>query len=90
MTQTLTPIIPPLTIQQVIQPLQIPLQTLIWTTLNPVKPSPFDDSTLEHIMDTYSPSYSLSIKPTSIMCLKTLLPIMDLLLIGEPMVALLA
>ena len=49
----------------------------------------FDDSTLEHIMDTYSP-LTLSIKPTSIMCLNTLLPIMGLLLIGEPMAALLA
>ena len=51
---------PPLTLPQVIQPLQVPLQTLIWTTLNPVKPSPFDDSTLEHIMDTYSTSYSIN------------------------------
>ena len=35
-----TPSIPRLTLPQVIQPLQIPLQTLIWTVLNPVKPSP--------------------------------------------------
>ena len=49
----------------------------------------FDDSTLEHIMDTYSPSYSISIKPTSIMSLNTPPLIMDLLLIGEPLVALL-
>ena len=40
-------------------------------------------------MDTYSP-LTLSTKPTSIMCLNILLPIMGLLLIGEPMVALLA
>ena len=40
MTQTLTPSSHPLTLPQVIQPPQIPLQTLIWTTLNPVKPSP--------------------------------------------------
>ena len=48
----------------------------------------FDGSTLEHIMDTYSPSYSIN-KHTSIMSLSTLLPTMDLLLIEEPMVALL-
>ena len=47
----------------------------------------FDDSTLEHIVDTYSP-LTLSIKPTSTMCLNTPLLIIDLLLIGEPMVAL--
>ena len=40
MTQTPTPSIHPLTLPQVIQPLQIPLLTLIWTTLNPVRPSP--------------------------------------------------
>ena len=48
----------------------------------------FDDSTLEHIMDTYSP-LTLSIKHTSIMCLKNPLLIMDVVLIGEPVVALL-
>ena len=40
MTQTLTPSFHPLTLPQVIQLHQIPLQTMIWTTLNPVKPSP--------------------------------------------------
>ena len=49
----------------------------------------FDDSTLEHLMDAYSPSYSVK-KPTSMMCLNILPPIMGLLLIGEPMVSLLA
>ena len=49
----------------------------------------FDDSTLKHLMDAYSPSYSVT-KPTSIMCLNILPPIMGLLLIWEPMVALLA
>ena len=49
----------------------------------------FDDSTLEHIMDAYSP-FTLSIKPTSIMCLNILPPIVGFLLIGGPMVALLA
>ena len=49
----------------------------------------FDDSTLEHLMDAYPP-ITLSTKPTSVMCLNTLPPIMGLLLIGEPMVALLA
>ena len=61
MTQTLTPSSHPLTLPQVIQPLQIPLQTLIWTTLNPVRHLPLMiDSILEHIMDTYSPSYSIN------------------------------
>ena len=49
----------------------------------------FDDSTLEHLMDTYSP-LTLSTEPTSIMCLDTLCPIVGLSLIGEPMVDLLA
>ena len=49
----------------------------------------FDDSTFEHLMDAYS-HLTLSIKPTSIMCLNILPPIMGLVLIGEPMVALLA
>ena len=49
----------------------------------------FDDSTLEHIMDTYSPTYSVK-KPTYFMCLNILPRIMGLLLIGEPMVELLA
>ena len=67
---------------------QIPLQTLIWTTLNPVRPSPFMTPPLSTSWIPIPP-LTLSIKPTSIMCLNTLLPIMDLLLIGEPMVALL-
>ena len=48
----------------------------------------FDDSTLEHIVDTYSP-LTLSIKPTSIMSLNTPLLNRGPLLIGELMVALL-
>ena len=36
MTQTITPSITPLTLPQLIQTLQIPLKTLIWTILNPV------------------------------------------------------
>ena len=79
---------PPLTLPQVIQPLQIPQQTLIWTILNPVKPSPLMTPPLNTSW-TPIPPLTLSIKPTSIMCLKTLLPIMGLLLIGEPMVDLL-
>ena len=51
---------PPLTLPQVIQHLQIPLQTLIWTILNPCEAFTFYDSTLEHIMHTYSPSYSIN------------------------------
>ena len=48
----------PLKLPQVIQPLQIPLQTLIWTTLN------LSTSWIP------IPPLILSIKPTSIMCLK--------------------
>ena len=80
---------PPLTLPQVIQPLQIPPQPLIWTTLNPVKPSPLMTPPLSTSWIPIPP-LNLSIKPTSIMCLHTLLPIMGLLLTGEPMVALLA
>ena len=66
---------PPLTLPQVIQPLLIPLQTLIWTTLNPVKPSPLMTPPLSTSW-TPIPPLTLSINPTSIMCLYTLLPIM--------------
>ena len=69
-------------------PPQIPLQTLIWTTLNPVKPSPLMTPPLSTSW-IHIPPLTLSIKPTSIMCLNTLLLIMGLLLIWEPMVALL-
>ena len=79
---------PPLTLPQVIHPLQIPLQTLTWTSLNPMKPSPLMIPPLSTSWIPIPPLI-LSIKPTSIMCLNTLLPIMGLLLIGEPMVALL-
>ena len=79
---------PPLTLPQVIQPLQIPLRTLIWTTLSPMKPSPLMIPPLSTSWIPVPP-LTLSIKLTSIMCLNTLLPIMGLLLIGEPMVALL-
>ena len=89
MTQTLTPSINPLTLPKVIQPLQIPLQTLIWTILNPVKSSPLVTPPLSTSW-TLIPPLTLSITPTSIMCLNTLLPIMVLLLIWEPMVVLLA
>ena len=67
---------------------QIALQTLIWTTLNPVKPSPL---MTPHLSTSWIPIplLTLSIKPTCIMCLNTHILIMDLLMIGEPMVALL-
>ena len=78
-----------MTLPQVIQLLQLPLQTLIWTTLNPLKPSPLMTPPLSTSWIPIPP-LTLSIKPTSIMRLNTLLPIMGLLLIGEPMVALLA
>ena len=87
-TQTLTPSSHPLKLPQVIQPLQIPLQTMIWTTLNPVMHSPLMTPPL-NISWTPIPPLTLSIKPTSIMSLNTPPLIMDLLLIGEPMVALL-
>ena len=80
---------PPLTLPPVIQPLQIPLQTLIWTILKHVHPSPLMTPPLSTSW-TPIPPLDLSIKPTSIMCLNTLLPIMGLLLIGERMVVLLA
>ena len=97
MPQTLTPRSHPLTLPQVIQPLQIPLQTLIWTTLSHVKPSPLMTPPLSTSWIPIPP-LTLSTKPTSIMCLNILPPIMDLLLIGggggggggEAMVALLA
>ena len=73
---------PPLTLPQGIQPLQIPLQTLIWTTLNPVKPSPLMTPPLSTSWIPIPP-LTLSIRPTSIMCLNTLLPIMGLLLMGS-------
>ena len=57
-------------------------------TTEPCEAFTFDDSTLEHIMDTFPP-LTLSIKATSIMSLNTPPLILDLLLIGEPMVALL-
>ena len=68
--------------------LQIPLQTLIWTTLNPVRTSPLMTPPLSTSW-TPIPPLTLSIKLTSTMCLNTPLLIMDLLLIAEPMVALL-
>ena len=64
------------------------LQTLIWTTLNPARPSPLMTPPLSTSW-TPSPPLSQSIKPTYIMCRNTPRLIMDLLLIGEPMVALL-
>ena len=67
-------------------PPQIPLQTLIWTILNPVKPSPLMIPPLSTSWIPILP-LTLSIKPTSTMCLNTPLLTMGLLLIGEPMVA---
>ena len=82
MTQTLTPSIHPLTLPQVIQSLQIHLKTLIWTTLSHVKPSPLMTPPLS-TSSIHIPPLTLSIKPTSIMCLNILPPIMGLLLIGS-------
>ena len=86
MTQTLTPSILP---TDTATGLQVRLQTLIWKTLNPVKPSPLMTPPLSTSWIPIPP-LTLSLKPTSIMCLNTNLPIMGLLLTGEPMVALLA
>ena len=92
MTQTLPPSSHPLTLPQVLHPPPPPPESPADPDLDNTEPCEaftFDDSTLEHIMDTYSPSYFLLIKPTSIMSLNTLLLTMGPLLIGEPMVALL-
>ena len=69
--------------------LQSHLQTLIWITLSPVNPSPLMTPPLS-ISWIPIPPLTLSTKPTPIMCLNILPPIMGLLLIGGPMVALLA
>ena len=76
MTQTLTPSIHPMTLPQVIHPLQIPPQTMIWTTLNPVRHSPLMTPPLSTSWTPIHP-LTLSTKPTSIMCLNTPLLIMD-------------
>ena len=67
---------------------QSPLLTLTWTTLNPVKPSPLMTPPLSTSWIPIPP-LTLSIQPTSIMSLNTLLLTLGPLLIGEPMVALL-
>ena len=76
MTQTLTPSSHPLTLPQVIPLLQIPLQTMIWTTLNPVRHSPLMTPPLSTSWTPILP-LTLSIKPTSTMCLNTPLLIID-------------
>ena len=61
MTQTLPPSSHPLTLPQVIQP--PPPESPADPDLDnnePCEAFTFDDSTLEHIMDTYSPSYSIN------------------------------
>ena len=75
MTQTLTPSLHPMTLTQVIQipPPESPADP---DNTEPCEAFTFDDSVLEHIMDTYSPSYSIN-KTTSIMWLNTPLLIMD-------------
>ena len=68
MTQTLTPSSPPLTLPQVIQPTHPPPSPPPpdspadpdLDNTEPCEAFTFDDSTLEHIMDTYSPSYSIN------------------------------
>ena len=58
MTQTLTPRIHPLTLPQVIQTPDSPVDPDLDNTA-PCEAFTFDDSTLEHLMDAYSPSYSV-------------------------------
>ena len=63
MTPTLTPSIPLLILPQVIQPPPPPPDTPTGPDLDNTEPCEaitFDDSTLEHIMDTYSPSHSIN------------------------------
>ena len=85
MTQTPNLMRHALQLPPVIQPLQIHLETMIWTTLSPVKPLPLMTPPLS-ISQMPIPPLTLSTKPTSTMCLHTLPPIMGLSLIGEPMV----
>ena len=61
MTQTLPTSSHPLTLPQVIQPPppESPADPDLDNT-EPYEAFTFDDSTLEHIMDTYSPSYSIN------------------------------
>ena len=60
MTQTLPPSMHPLTLPQVIQtPPESPADSDLDNT-EPCEAFTFDDSTLEHIMDTYSPTYSIN------------------------------
>ena len=89
MTLTLNLMKNPLTLPPVIHPLQIPLYTMIWTTLSPVKPSPLMTPP-SSISWMPTPPTTLSTKHTSIMCLNNLPPIMGLSLVGEPMVDLMA
>ena len=60
MTQTLIPSSHPLTLPQMTQPLQIsPVDPDLENT-EPCEAFTFDDSTLEHLIDAYSPSYSVN------------------------------
>ena len=62
MTQALTPSLDPLTIPQVIHPpppQELPEDPDLDNT-EPCEAFTFDDSTLEHLMDAYSPSYSVN------------------------------
>ena len=59
MTQSLSPSIHPLTLLQVIQPPFSPANPDLDNT-EPCEAFTFDESTLEHIMDMYFPSYSIN------------------------------
>ena len=88
MTQTLTRRIHPLSLPQVIQPPDSPADPDLDNT-EPCEAFTFDVSTLEHIMDTYSPSYSVN-KTHIYHVSKHSSSHYGLLLIGVPMVDLLA
>ena len=60
MTQTLPPSSHPLTLPPVIQPLPNSPADHDLDNIEPCEAFTFDDSTLEHIMDTYSLSYSIN------------------------------
>ena len=76
----------PLTLPQVILPPDFPADPDLDTT-EPCEAFTFDDSTLEHIMDTYSPSYSINKTHIYHVSKHSSSHYGSLLLIGEQMVA---
>ena len=74
MTLNLNPMRNPLKLAPVIYPHLIPLETVIWTTLTPVKPSHLMTPSLS-ISWMLTPPTTLSTKHSSIMYLNTILPL---------------